>query len=132
MLKYINGLNTGGIPKGGLLRCWGIKMRLEPTFCQLYGNISCLKNFPQSCGGCCTVNQTVLEEDKAGRKDLRHLRTFTIDGADAKDFDDAVSLEITEDNHFLLGVHIADVSHYVKENTPLDEEALARETVCIL
>jgi len=74
------------------------------------------------------IEQTVSEQDKSGRKDLRHMQTFTIDGADAKDFDDAVSLEIAEDGHFLLGVHIADVSHYVKEGTPLDEEALARGT----
>ena len=74
------------------------------------------------------IEQTVSEQDKSGRKDLRPMQTFTIDGADAKDFDDAVSLEIAEDGHFLLGVHIADVSHYVKEGTPLDEEALARGT----
>ncbi|WP_414480820.1 ribonuclease R [Caldicoprobacter sp.] len=74
------------------------------------------------------ISQTVREEDMVGRQDFRHLRTFTIDGADAKDFDDAVSLEILENGHFLLGVHIADVSHYVKEGSPLDKEAYLRGT----
>ena len=75
-----------------------------------------------------SVSQTVREEDLVGRQDFRHLRTFTIDGADAKDFDDAVSLEIMENDHFLLGVHIADVSHYVKEGSPIDREAYLRGT----
>nr|PZN09911.1 MAG: ribonuclease R [Caldicoprobacter oshimai] len=74
------------------------------------------------------ISQTVREEDMVGRKDFRHLRTFTIDGADARDFDDAVSLEIMDNGHFLLGVHIADVSHYVKEGSPIDKEALLRGT----
>ena len=62
-----------------------------------------------------------------GREDLRHWQIFTIDGADAKDLDDAVSLECTEDG-WLLGVHIADVSHFVLPNTPLDREAFSRGT----
>ena len=62
------------------------------------------------------------------RLDLRDKTIFTIDGADAKDLDDGVSLEILDNGNFELGVHIADVSHYVKQYSPLDNEALKRGT----
>lgn len=62
------------------------------------------------------------------RVDLRDKTIFTIDPIDAKDFDDAVSVEILEDGTYMLGVHIADVSHYVKEGSALDKEALKRAT----
>ena len=67
-------------------------------------------------------------QDFAGRRDLRQARIVTMDGADAKDLDDAVSLERLSNGHFRLGVHIADVGHYVQTRTPLDREAYARGT----
>ena len=71
--------------------------------------------------------EAVSPEDMKGREDLRGLNAFTIDGADAKDFDDAVSIERT-DTGWRLGVHIADVSHYVRPNTAIDSDALMRGT----
>lgn len=71
---------------------------------------------------------TVSEADRAGRMDLRDLQMVTIDGEDAKDLDDAVSLCRDESGLFHLGVHIADVTNYVQENSALDWEALERGT----
>ena len=62
-----------------------------------------------------------------GRKDLRNWQMVTIDGEDAKDLDDAVSL-VKEGENYILGVHIADVTNYVQENSALDREALKRGT----
>ncbi len=73
------------------------------------------------------IETEVLEEEKQGRLDLRTWQTVTIDGEDAKDLDDAVTLT-KEGNRYILGVHIADVTHYVTENSPLDKEALKRGT----
>ncbi len=64
----------------------------------------------------------------AKRKDFRETRTFTIDPADAKDFDDAISFKALKNGRYEIGVHIADVSHYVIPGTPLDEEAYQRAT----
>ena len=72
--------------------------------------------------------QEVLPKDIEGRRDLRDKMIFTIDGKDTKDIDDAISLEMSEDGNYLLGVHIADVSYYITENSPLDKEALVRAT----
>jgi ribonuclease R len=68
------------------------------------------------------------EEVPAGRRDLTDRVIVTIDPVDARDFDDAISLERIDGGHWLLGVHIADVSHFVEEGSPLDQEARARGT----
>ena len=75
-----------------------------------------------------TLDTSITTEEIARRRDMRKTLTFTIDPKDAKDFDDALSFEVLENGNYEVGIHIADVSHYVKEGTVLDDEAYQRAT----
>ena len=74
------------------------------------------------------IQADITDEEVARREDFRNVLTFTIDPKDAKDFDDALSLRRINDNLWEVGVHIADVTHYVKERTLIDKEAYKRAT----
>lgn len=74
------------------------------------------------------IDTSITEEEIARRRDMRNVLTFTIDPKDAKDFDDALSFQKLENGRYEIGVHIADVSHYVKEGTILEDEAFNRAT----
>lgn len=75
-----------------------------------------------------TIDLRITEQEIAKRRDFRDTLTFTIDPKDAKDFDDALSFKVIDDDWVEVGVHIADVSHYLKEGSILDEEAYERAT----
>ncbi|MFV0275309.1 MAG: ribonuclease R [Bacilli bacterium] len=92
------------------------KYDIEPDF--LKATIEELKNIPKD----------ISKEDISKRRDLRNEMIFTIDGKDTKDIDDAISVEKLENGNYKLGVHIADVSYYVKPNTSLDMDAYTRGT----
>ncbi|MRI01115.1 ribonuclease R [Kriegella sp. EG-1] len=74
------------------------------------------------------IDTSIVAEEIAKRRDMRETLTFTIDPKDAKDFDDALSFEVLENGNYEIGIHIADVSHYLKEDTILDDEAYERAT----
>ncbi len=74
------------------------------------------------------IGTAVREKDIAGRTDFRDRKVVTIDGETARDFDDAISIERLKNGHYWLGVHIADVAHYVQEGSALDQEAYERAT----
>lgn len=83
---------------------------------------------PEALEEAARIPDHVLDEERAGREDFRAESAVTIDGETARDFDDAVSLKKLPSGNYLLGVHIADVSHYVREETALDADAYARGT----
>jgi ribonuclease R len=73
-----------------------------------------------------SIPKEITEQDLGAREDLRNIKVVTIDSEDAKDLDDAISIKKTENGTYKLGVHIADVSHYVKPNKAIDREAMER------
>ena len=83
---------------------------------------------PEAIAEAVRLGTTVSERDIRGRTDFRGVPTVTIDGEHARDFDDAITIEKLPNGHFRLGVHIADVSHYVQEGSALDREAYDRGT----
>ena len=83
---------------------------------------------PQTMAQANKVAPTIDNEDKTGRTDIRDRMIVTIDGDDTKDFDDAIEITKLDNGNFMLGVHIADVTHYVKEDSPMDDEAKRRGT----
>ncbi len=112
VIKILGHKNDPGVDILSIVHKYGIADEFEQAVMEE------IKNIPD----------TVREEDLIGRKDLRSLQTFTIDGADAKDLDDAISYEKLSNGNHKLWVHIADVSYYVKENSKVDESAYSRAT----
>ena len=115
--------------QGPISQIFGRNGTMEPSIAAILHENGITVPFPDevlrqadACG------DTVDPAEAARRMDLREKLIFTIDGDDARDFDDAVSLEPMENGHMLLGVHIADVSHYVTPGSPLDDEAYRRGT----
>jgi ribonuclease R/exosome complex exonuclease DIS3/RRP44 len=74
------------------------------------------------------IDTSITEDEIKKRRDMRDVLTFTIDPKDAKDFDDALSFQVLDNGNYEIGVHIADVSHYLQEGTILDDEAYNRAT----
>ncbi|MEL7022069.1 MAG: RNB domain-containing ribonuclease, partial [Bacteroidota bacterium] len=87
-----------------------------------------LEHNPKALRQANAISEEIKIEEIAKRRDFRPITTFTIDPLTAKDFDDALSIEYLPDGEFEIGVHIADVTHYVKPNTSLDKEAFERST----
>ena len=109
-------------------KCWDIYVHREQNILAIVKSFNIPSVFPDKVlRQADRVPDHVQEADMDGRLDLRDLVTVTIDGEDAKDLDDAVSLTEVE-NGWKLGVHIADVTNYVQEKSALDREALKRGT----
>lgn len=124
IIAYPHKQNPEGIIKEVLGRQFNHKTELK-SILRTYGLED---GFHKKVIKACDFIEQPIQEDFDGRKDFTNLVTMTIDGDDSRDFDDAVSIEKNEDGSYLLGVHIADVSHYVKGGSEIDLEALKRGT----
>ena len=115
--------------EGKIISVLGQKGEPGVDILAIFERFNLVKEFPEDVVKYVDDISEVIEEDEIKRRrDLRNEIVVTIDGADAKDLDDAISVKKLENGNYKLGVHIADVTHYVKENSPLDREALKRAT----
>ena len=116
-------------PEGTIIEILGKMDEAGVDMLSLIKEYKLPNEFPQSViDEALQISQTIDEKNIAQRVDLRNEEIFTIDGEDAKDLDDAVNVKKNDDGTYTLGVHIADVSYYVKSGSKLDKEAIKRGT----
>ena len=116
-------------PEGTIIEILGKKDEAGVDMLSLIKEYKLPNEFPQPViDEALQISQTIDEKNIAQRVDLRNEEIFTIDGEDAKDLDDAVNVKKNDDGTYTLGVHIADVSYYVKSGSKLDKEAIKRGT----
>ena len=128
VVKVTQWSNRGRNPRGKVIEVLGSKRDAQTDIKSIIRQHKLDETFAQSTlDAASRLPDEVAPEDLRGREDLRSLNTVTIDGADAKDFDDAISIEKTNTG-YTLGVHIADVSHYVTPGSPIDREGYQRAT----
>jgi ribonuclease R len=119
----------GGLPEAIIIESLGKSGTNDAEILSLLASNQLSNTFPDAVEQeAARIDKSIKPQDLVGRKDLRNDIVFTIDPYDAKDFDDALSVELLNNGHWYLGVHIADVSHYVKMGTALDQEAIERAT----
>ncbi|MCX7984124.1 MAG: ribonuclease R [Bacteroidetes bacterium] len=117
------------VPRGRILKSLGTPGQLSTELLAIVHEYELPRSFPpEVLREAEALPADIGSDEIARRSDFRSLLTFTIDPEDAKDFDDALSIEQLPDGNYKLGVHIADVSHYVAEGSELDKEALRRGT----
>lgn len=127
--EIISWANNGKSPEGKITEVLGFITDAGTDILSIIRKHNLSETFPEE-----VINEAekipveIREEEIKRRLDLRDEVIFTIDGADAKDLDDAISIKKLENGNYYLGVHIADVTHYVRERSPLDKEALSRGT----
>ncbi|XOD67388.1 MAG: ribonuclease R [Flavobacteriales bacterium Tduv] len=114
-------------PIGEIIEILGTSGQHEVEMHAILAEYNLPYRFPQEVEAI-QIYTKITKEEIRQRRDMRSVTTFTIDPFDAKDFDDALSIKKSDNGHWEIGVHIADVSHYVKENTLLDKEAYERAT----
>lgn len=116
-------------PEGEIVEVLGFPNDKNVDVMSVARSFGLSQTFPPECQRRAdAISQTLSDQDLVDRRDLRGRTIFTIDGEDAKDLDDAVSIVANDDGTYTLGVHIADVSHYVKPNDDVDKEAFQRAT----
>jgi len=116
-------------PEGSIREIIGLPGELGVDVASVAHSFQLAMRFPENLEtAAAAIPSGIPENEIRNRRDLRDQYCITIDPEDAKDFDDAISLEKNEQGNLLLGVHIADVSHYVKDSSSIDQEALKRGT----
>jgi ribonuclease R len=127
LVKFLTWPGTSKSPLGAVIERLGMPGTMDVDMNSILAEYGFPTHFPASVEEeAHKIIEPDYEKEAKNRRDFRNILTFTIDPVDAKDFDDALSFQILENGNYEIGVHIADVSHYVLPGTLLDQEALSR------
>ena len=129
VVKMLNWDSNSKNPEGEIIQVLGLPGEHETEIHSILAEYGLPYEFPPEVEADAEkINKKITAAEVKKRRDMRKILTFTIDPKDAKDFDDALSLQKLDNGNWEIGVHIADVSHYVRPETILDDEAYKRAT----